>query len=72
MHTKSVRNFHLVLSWWSRVSDHVEMYVNCIDLRKIIYRFMTQNAPKHTKTSTKFVEIINFRYTCIHKHIVRI
>ena len=42
-----------VSKWVSmdRVSDHIEMYVNGhIDLWKITYRFMSQNAPERTKT----------------------
>ena len=31
-----------------RVSDHVEMYVNRIDLWKVMYRFISQNATEHT------------------------
>ena len=33
----------------TRVSDHVEMYVNRIDFRKIMYRLMSQYALEHTK-----------------------
>ena len=32
-----------------RVSDHVEMYVNHIDFRKIMYRFMSQYALERTE-----------------------
>ena len=33
----------------SRVSDHVEMYVNRVDFRKIKYRLMSQYALERTK-----------------------
>ena len=32
-----------------RVSDHVEMYVNHVDLWKVMYRFISQNAIERTK-----------------------
>ena len=48
-----------------RVYDHVEMYVNHVDLWKIMHRFMSQNAPER-----KFVEIIHFKY--FHKHVDQI
>ena len=38
------------------------MYMNCIDLRKITYRFMSRYPQKIQKKSTKFVDIIHSQY----------
>ena len=56
------KNF--LIDIYFRVSDHLEMFVNRIDLRKIMYRFMSQNV---RGASTNFVEFIHSRY--FHKHV---
>ena len=50
-----------------RLSNHVEMYVNHVDLRKIMHRFMSQYAPERTKKKSEFVEIIHASY--FHRHV---
>ena len=41
-------NYHEVIIF-VRVSDHVKMYVNHVDFRKIMYRFMSQYTLERTK-----------------------
>ena len=39
-----------------RVSDHVEIYMNHIDFRKITYRFMSQYALERTKKNLNLLK----------------